>query len=192
MIRTNLSTRPFYNDRAVRFWLVALAGLVAVATAFNVSRVLHYSRNDTELGLRASQDEAAVRDLRAAAARERASVDAAQITIASAEAREANDLIDRRTFSWTELFNRFEATLPPDVRITAVRPHLDDKDRHIELVVTVLARSIDDINQFMENLDTTHEFDHLNPNTTRITESGEAETVLSMKYMPPPGAKAKP
>jgi len=46
----------------------------------------------------------------------------------------------------------------------------------------------------MENLDTTHEFDHLNPNTTRITESGEAETVLSMKYMPPSsGARqAKP
>ena len=35
-------------------------------------------------------------------------------------AREANALIDRRAFSWTELLNQFQATLPPDVRIGGV------------------------------------------------------------------------
>ena len=49
--------------------------------------------------------------LRANAARLRSSVDVAQIDAASVDARQANDLIDRRTFSWTELFNQFEATL---------------------------------------------------------------------------------
>ena len=39
-------------------------------------------------------------------------------------AREANLLIDRRTFSWTELFNQFEATLPADVRISTITPHI--------------------------------------------------------------------
>ena len=41
-------------------------------------------------------------------------------------AREANDIIDQRAFSWTELFAQFEATLPADVRITAVQPRLDE------------------------------------------------------------------
>ena len=42
MIRTNLSTRPFYNERLVRLFLLGLLVLVLAATAFNVTRVLRY------------------------------------------------------------------------------------------------------------------------------------------------------
>src|SRR5690349_7347068 len=122
MIRTNLSTRPFYNEGAVRLWLLVLGLIVALATVFNVSQLLRYSRSDTEQAMQASRDEARAAELRAAAAKLRASVDTRQIQAAFAEAREANDLIDRRTFSWTELLNQFEATLPDQVRITSVRP----------------------------------------------------------------------
>ena len=41
-------------------------------------------------------------------------------------AREANRLIDQRTFSWTEFFNHIEETLPPDVMLTSVRPIFND------------------------------------------------------------------
>jgi Tfp pilus assembly protein PilN len=184
MIRTNLSTRPFYNEAAVRVGLLVVAALVVAATIFNVSRVLHYSRNDTDAALQASHDEAAAADLRAVAARERASVDAKQIATASTEAREANDLIDRRTFSWTELFNRFEATIPANVRITSVRPRLDEKDHRIELAVTVLSQSVDDVNQFIENLEATGAFERLVPNDDRVNDAGQHETALTMKYLP--------
>lgn len=43
MIRTNLATRPFYNERAVHIGLIVLAVIVVLATAFNVSRILRYS-----------------------------------------------------------------------------------------------------------------------------------------------------
>jgi hypothetical protein len=39
MIRTNLSTRPFYNERIVRLSLIGLLILVLAATTFNVTRV---------------------------------------------------------------------------------------------------------------------------------------------------------
>ena len=184
MIRSNLSTRPFYNERAVGIWIGIIAVIVLAATAFNVSEVLHYSKNETDLALRASQDEAAARDLRARAIRERASVDAKQIEIESARAKEANNLIDRRTFSWTEVFNRFEATLPDDVRVTAVHPTLD-KDRQIQLSVTVIARSVDDVDKFMENLEATGAFARLNPAVTNLNESGQWESVLTMRYVRP-------
>ncbi len=157
MIRTNLSTRPFYNEGAVRSWLAILAIVAVAATVFNVSRVLRYSRSDTELATQASRDEARAAELRATAAKLRASVDTKQVDAASVEARQANDLIDRRTFSWTELFNRLETTLPPEVRITSVRPSLD-RDRRIMLTITVLARGVDDVNEFMEKLEATGAF----------------------------------
>ena len=57
MIRTNLSTRPFYNERAVSLWLLVFLFVVVAATVFNTTRVLRYSHSDTELGTTASQDE---------------------------------------------------------------------------------------------------------------------------------------
>src|SRR5439155_5150440 len=112
VIRTNLSTKPFYNQRSVQTLFIVVAVLVVAATSFNVSRVVGYSRSDTRLATQASRDEARAADLRRQAARLRASVDPNQVDFASADARQANDLIDRRTFSWTELFNQFQTTLP--------------------------------------------------------------------------------
>ena len=40
MIRNNLSTRPFYNERAVNAWLAVFAAIVVVATVFNVGSVI--------------------------------------------------------------------------------------------------------------------------------------------------------
>ena len=186
MIRTNLSTRPFYNERAVHLVLIALAIVVAGATAFNVSRVIRYSRSDTELATQATRDEGRAADLRQQAVRLRASVDPRQIDFASSDAREANDLIDRRTFSWTELFNRMETTLPDEVHITAVRPHID-REHGIILSINVLARSVDDMNLFIENLESTGAFGQVRVGEEHPNEQGLFESVLQAPYLPEAG-----
>ena len=191
MIRTNLSTRPFYNERAVLFWLLLVALVVVAATIFNVTRVLRYSRSDTQLATQASRDETSARELREQAARLRATVDPKQIEFASAEARQANELIDRRTFSWTDLFNRFEATLPDDVRITAIRSRVE-RDQDI-VTINVVARSTDDIDKFMENLEATGAFKDLGRRIDEhVNDQNQMETGLDMLYVPsatkPPAA----
>ena len=183
MIRNNLSTRPFYNVAAVRTWLTIAGIVILLATAFNISQVLRYSNSNTELVTRAANDEARAVELRRNAQKMRASVDAAQVEEVSVDARQANDLIDRRTFSWTELFNRFERTLPDDVRITAVRPTVD-KDHRIVLLVNVLARSVDDVNEFMEKLDQTNAFLELRSREEQTNEEGQIESTLEMVYQP--------
>jgi hypothetical protein len=190
VIRSNLSTRPFYNSKAVTLWLAVAAVVVIAATIFNVTRVMRYSGSNTELALQAEQDEAAAKRLRGNAQALRASVDPRQVDVASRDAREANALIDRRTLSWTALFNRFEATLPGDVRITAVRPEVDDKGRML-LNVMVYGRSVEDIDQFMERLDATSAFLEVRSMRERAIESGQIESQLEMIYAPhadvPPG-----
>jgi Tfp pilus assembly protein PilN len=189
MIRTNLATRPFYNERAVRLWLLAVGVVVAAATVFNVSWTLRYSRSDTQLARQAVSDEARTAELRRAAAELRASVDVKQIQVASTEARRANDLIDRRTFSWTALFNRFEQTLPANVRITAVRPRLDDA-RRIVLTISVVARSVRDVDEFMASLDNTGAFAELRPSEERVNEAGQLEASLDAVYVSGTGESA--
>jgi len=186
VIRTNLSTRPFYNERIVRLWLVTIALATLAATAFNVSRVMRYSRSDTRLATQASRDETRAADLRQQAVRLRASVDPKQVDYAAADARQANELIDRRTFSWTELFNRFETTLPDEVRIASVRPRVD-RDHGFMLVINVTAKSVDDVNSFIVNLENTGAFMNIRPADERTDEAGMVQSSLEAVYLPSAG-----
>jgi hypothetical protein len=183
VIRTNLSTRPFYNERIVNLWLLILTLVVVAATAANIVRVRYDSGSNTELASQAQQDEARATELRRTALQLRASIDVKQVAAVSGDAREANDLIDRRTFSWTALFNRFEMTLPDDVRITGVQPTLD-RDHRIMLTVTVLAKSVNDVTEFMSRLDETGAFRDLFSTQERPNEDNQIESVLQMLYVP--------
>jgi Tfp pilus assembly protein PilN len=185
VIKTNLSTRPFYNSRAVNFWLLLLGLLVIGATLFNMVRFVQYSQSDSVLASQAAQDSDRAAAARTEAAALRASVDTRQVDRISGEAKLANDLIDRRVFSWTELFNTFEKTLPPDVRITAVRPTLDPQGR-ILLTMNVVSRGVDDVNQFMENLEGTGAFAGLLSREERMNPEGLLEAALESVYAPAP------
>lgn len=184
MIQTNLSTRPFYNERAVHLALLALAAAVLLASVFNATRVIQLSRSDTRQATQASRDEKRAADLRRSADRLRATVDPRLIELVSVQASRANDLIDRRTFSWTDLFNRFETTLPDEVRITSVKPR-SDRTHGIILLITVVARGVDDVSSFMANLEATSAFTNLRPAEEHINERGELESVLETAYTPP-------
>jgi Tfp pilus assembly protein PilN len=200
MIRTNLSTRPFYNERTVRTILLIVAVAVVAFTAFNASRVLRYSRSDTRLQTQAARDEARAADLRQQAVRLRATVNTKQIESASVDARDANDLIDRRTFSWTDLFNRFESTLPDDVRITIVRPKLEEGIFTVE--IHVIARTVDDVNRFIENLEDTGAFKNALSAEERPEEQPQAvgaaggppqlNATITTTYLPEVGHPAGP
>ncbi len=189
MIRTNLATRPFYNERAVHGVLLAVAGIVVVASIFNTTRVLRYSQSDTQLSTQASRDESRAAELRTAATRLRATIDPKQIASVSIEARQANDLIDRRTFSWTELFNQFETTLPEEVRITSLRPRIDKNQFFV--TVTVVARGAEDVSQFMDNLAATGAFAQVGaPLEEHVNEQGQLQTAIQAIYVPMVGHAA--
>jgi Tfp pilus assembly protein PilN len=189
MIRTNLSTRPFYNERIVRLGLLGFLLVVAAATAFNVTRVVRYSRSDTQLSERAARDEARAAELRKSAVRLRATVDPKQIEFASLEARQANDLIDRRTFSWTEIFNLFESALPDEVRITSFRSKIDKGQ--IILTITIVARGAEDVSSFMDNMERTGVFSQVGATLEeRMNEQGQLQASMETIYLPAVGHAA--
>jgi Tfp pilus assembly protein PilN len=183
MIKTNLSTRPFYNERAVHLALLVLATLVVGASLFNITRVLQLSHNGGQLASQASRQETRAAELHASAAKLRATVDPKQIELVSTEAHRANDLIDRRTFSWTDLLNRFETTLPAEVHITSIRPKVDPAAGTL-LTITVVAKRVDDVYQFMVNLEKTGAFSNLNPREDHYNDQGLYETVIEARYQP--------
>jgi Tfp pilus assembly protein PilN len=183
MLRNNLATRPFYNESGVRLLLVALALLVAVATIANVALWMRYSSSDTNLAARADADESTARELRASAKQLQSTIDPAQIQATSIDANQANALIGRRTFSWTEVFNQFEAAIPANVRITAVRQRVDQA-RGSVLTIGVQGREVDEVHAFMDNLESTGFFTEVLALDEAMGETGEVDAVLETLYRP--------
>ncbi len=191
MLRTNLSTRPFYNERLVRLAILALALLAGAFTIFNATRVILLTSTNSDVAQRIDQAERRATELRGDAARIRGQIDRREMQAVATAAREANQLIDRRTFSWTELFNRFEATLPPDARISDVRPKIE-RDGSMAVSVGVIARRVEDLDRFIENLEATRAFRNVLAREESTTEGGLIRAVLEGQYAPAGAEEAPP
>jgi Tfp pilus assembly protein PilN len=180
MLRTNLSTRPFYNERIVHV-LLALAGVVVVLlTVFNAIRIVSLSRQNTLFSRLINQDRGEAERLTAEARKIRAGIDQDALKATAEAAIAANRLIDQRTFSWTEFFNRIEETLPPDVMLTAVQPSFD-KDRSV-VQMTVLGRRTEDVDEFIQKLEATGAFHEVLPTLQEETDDGLHQVMLRGVY----------
>lgn len=181
MLRANLSTRPFYNERAVRAGLGIVALLAAGLTIFNVVQVSRLRARNDEVRQRAGQNDAQARGLREQARISRQSLNQAELDVAHAAAREANLLIERRAFSWTELFNQFEHTLPPDVRISDVQPQIDQAGR-LQVSMTVVTRTAEALDAFIDALEKTGSFRNVLSRQEQADDDGTIKSMLQGYY----------
>jgi hypothetical protein len=182
MLRTNLSTRPFYNERLVRMALGAVALVALGLTAYNALQVWQLSSRSRDLRQQIERAEGDAQRLTREGAAVRQSLNQAQLDVMQVAAREANALITRRTFSWTDLFNRFEATLPGDVRISAVQPQVD-ADGRLLVAITVVARRVEDLDAFIQALEKTGTFRGILERDTEAVDDGTLRAVMQGYYV---------
>ena len=182
MIRTNLSSKPFYNVRAVQVAIGALAAVVLGITLFNVIEIVRLVAAQQTLGANADAAERESTRLRGEAARIRGQINPRELQTVASAAREANQLIDQRAFSWTELFAQFEMTLPEDVRITAMQPRVEN--RMFVVAVAVEARRAEDLDGFIQALERTGMFQNVLATETQANEDGLLEAIIEGHYQP--------
>ena len=160
---------------------IAAAALIVLAlTAVNVFRMVTLSRQNTELSSRVNQDHRDAEQLSKMAGDILRRVDKDELQLVVDSAREANSLIDQRTFSWTAFFNRIEATMPPDVMLSAVRPSVHEGVTRVNM--TVIARRAEDIDEFMEKLEATGAFDEVIPAQQDRTDEGLYRVAVESIY----------
>jgi hypothetical protein len=192
MVRANLSTRPFYNDRLVRLVLAFITLLAVGLTAFNVLQIVGLRSRGAEVRSQADDAEQEANRLGAEARRIRQTINRDQLAAVQVAAQEANQLIDRRAFSWTDLFNRFEATLPGEARIAAVTPQVGTDGRMV-VSVTVVSRRVEDLDRFIEALEKTGAFQSVLSREEEAQDDGTLRSVIQGYYKvaaPPPATSA--
>lgn len=189
MLKGNLSSRPFYNDRVVTVVIGVLAALVLAATLFNIVRLYTLVTERAEIRARLDADTAEAARVRAEADTLQRGVDRVTLARLAASAREANTLIERRTFSWTRLLEHLEDTLPAGVRLTTISPRLDSGE--FRVAMAVVARSLDDIDEFVESLLATGRFYDVAAVEQRANDDGSYQAVVQVRYLTPrPGGNA--
>ena len=181
MPRANLATRPFYNERPVRALLGLVFAAVVALTAFNVVQVLRLRSRGAEVLIQAQTAERDADRLRGEAVEIRRTINREQLAAVQTAALEANQLIDRRAFSWTDLFNRFENTLPAEVRIASVTPQVDSAGRML-VAVTVVSRRVEDLDGFIEALEKTGAFQEVLSRQEEAQEDGTLRSVIQGYY----------
>ena len=184
MLRTNLATRPFYNDRAVRLGIAVAVIAVAAFTAYNLYEIASLNAHNNEMSQRAQLAEQQRAEYARQADAIRKSLNTAEMGAVQQAAQEANLLIGRRVFSWTDLFNQFERTLPAEVRIAAVEPQVDDDGRML-VAITVLSRRPEDLSEFMDQLETSGRFREVLNRQDSVTDDGLTRSILQGYYDAP-------
>jgi hypothetical protein len=196
MLRTNLSTRPFYNTRLVRIGLVLVGVVAGGLTVFNSAELWRLQRTNRELSQTVTQNESEAENLRQKARTIQQAIDRTRLAQVTVAAKEANELIDRRAFSWTELLNQFQATLPPSVRISSVQPQLDNEGRML-VAITVQSRQQEDLDSFIEALEKSGVFRDVLSRSDFSGPDSSLTSVLQAYYnvspaVPPPPAAIPP
>jgi hypothetical protein len=185
MLRTNLSTRPFYNLRAVQVTIGALAVIVAAMTLGNIVEFVRLTASERDLGARAARAEEEAARLRVDARRIRGRINTRELTEVAEAAQEANAIIDLRTFSWSDLFAQLEASLPDDVRLTGFKSRVDTEGRFV-VSVPVLARGVRDLETFLDALEKSDRFDAVLAAEERTNSEGLIDALIEGVYIQPP------
>jgi hypothetical protein len=188
MVKVNLASRPFYNERLVTLALVAL-GLVAVGlTTFNVAQLVRLSAKRTAQQSAISRDEAAARTADQDAVSLNQSVDRSTLNLLAAEAGEANGLINERTFSWTTFFGLIEKAMPQNVHLVSVAPR--DTSGVTWITMVIIAKRAEDEADLMDALEGTGAFFDVQPRSEDATDDGMLRTIIRARYLEPPTAPA--
>jgi hypothetical protein len=116
-------------------------------------------------------------------------VDAKTLTGLAGSTREANDLIDQRTFSWTVLFDLLEKTMPFDVRLVGVSPRVEKGTFYVNMIV--VARRATHIDEFIEALNDTGRFYDVIPTAQTMKDDGMYTASIEAAYFAPNLEKAK-
>lgn len=157
--RLNLASQPTRNER-----LPALVLGLAVAVAL-LATVEHVRTIRRLVGGSAFAVPAEITALEAESARlrsEEAKARGRRVDAATAQEWAAlKDLVDRRTFSWRDLFSRLEAVAPYGVRLVSISPSVDRG--RITLQVSAVARTEADALQFVDVLEDSGHFWDVRP-----------------------------
>ncbi|MFN0122504.1 MAG: hypothetical protein ACKV2V_18570 [Blastocatellia bacterium] len=196
----NLASRPFRNRRL--FWLAVLA-IIGISAFFGL-RTLD-TIQDLEKEIAGLQPQVVKKQQEAAKAKTTTDEVSALNDDQTLSMVAAQDLIQRKAFSWSRLMAEMERHIPPTVKVRKIAlkqiadsggvtptaglaqagTGINDKGQTVSLTFEVTGKSIDEVLKMIETFQHTRAFE-IQPNAQRNLEgTSEVEVDLDVTYYPP-------
>lgn len=174
----NVSSRYRVGVASCRIWLISGCVGLLVSVAWNIWQgVLIYEESQViaaELERVRQMDQAVIAESR----KEGIDLSAGALKRLSSEVDLANQLLEKRTFSWTTFLTELERTIPPRLVLTSVR--LDQSSMTVQLTGTAV--SLEDITAFTVGLHNHATFKDPVLAQHRVGSNGLVEFDVSVRY----------
>jgi hypothetical protein len=184
MLRGNLASRPFYNERLVSAGLAVAAAIILILTAFNLYELRALSNQRSALKARIDRSRAEAQGIEHGTATAERTVDRTTLLQLAGSTQEANELIDQRAFSWTAFFGLIEKTMPLDLRLVSVAPRIDRNS--IRVTMMVVGKRPEDIDALVDALQDTGAFYDLLTREKELNEDDNTYRGEVVGYYVPP------
>ena len=159
-IPINLAREPFRRDRPMLVASAATAVLLMLSLAFlvtlSISERAAARQTQTELDRVQSQRAR----IRAEQTRLDTQLRRPDNAIVLDRNIMINDMIRRKAISWTRIFSDLEKVLPPNVRVTSIRPQVNSRDQ-LSLDMNVESESPEPVIAFFQKLEASDVFGSL-------------------------------
>jgi Tfp pilus assembly protein PilN len=156
-IPINLASQPFRRDRA----LIIGSSLLAAIMIGTLVMLVSLTRTDRGNKHESARQLVIAQKQLAAVMKDQAQVDREMRKPENAAVLERsvllNEMLLRKSISWTRIFSDLEKTVPPNVRIIQIRPQVDATNK-IFLQMVVGADNTAQLNIFLEKLEASDVF----------------------------------
>src|SRR5260370_135341 len=176
--RLNLATSPLEANRRFIVFSTVIGSVGLLAMLLLPWNVYSMRRSNTAIRLEQARVETDMQALR----RRRADLETFFNRPETIQRRDLsaflNGLIAQRAFPWTRIFMDLERNLPEGVRVVSIEPRLADD--HLELKLTIGARTDEGKLEFLKALENSRSFSDIQ--VLGETRAGEVVMALNARY----------
>jgi hypothetical protein len=186
----NLAREPFRNRRLFWLFILLLFFIPSLVGLNNLNSITDLDFQIAALEPRVKENEARVEKMKSAAPVVSSLTPAQNQTLLAAQ-----DLIIRKSFSWSQLLNDLEQHVPPTVRVirigvdkTAQRERKNagaDGRRKISLAFEVVGKSAGEVTKMIGEMNRSDLFSVRPKSMKQIEGTEEVQFTLDVEYQPP-------
>ena len=156
-ININLATQPYEDVRSFATRLGLLVGLLVIVTGGLVFATFSGWRNTRDVVQNIDQHKAQMAAMDKEISAGQSILNRPENKAVRDQSAFLNELIARKTFSWTRVFADLEKMMPPRVHVISIQPELDEQNQ-LELKMTVAGDSRDKIIELLHRMEGSKQF----------------------------------
>lgn len=176
----NLASRPFVNMALPIALAVIFIAVLVSFSAFNLWVILSGSIQGGNSEQEIADAEARIEEFKQNIDLEDGKIKAFNIPKVSREVASANEIIKKRSMSWTRLFNRLETVSPGELRMLQISPNAVRENIDLSLRVEVPRQEV--LRDFIDALKLSEHFSGVAVTSESLTKDGTQIWELTLKY----------